>query len=419
MTFLLNRGIAEFLFEGFSIQRWNDRLRPIPLCEMDKNACKMMLTYFIGKIYESKGEKIDWKSLIDKGIYNIIIKTCLSDISPKVHNKLRENGEEYSNSIKKVVKNSLENLNIPREYIEKFEVYITNERSNMLSAEDHILRLCHHISVNQEYKILTSLEFNCRHPEHDICRDELAISIDKCMNDLDLIDIKNAGYIKEIYHLIDCLRLQIRWSQTIRLPSTSVLGHSLYAAMLMYFAIENENMSETRKINNFYATLMHDFMESYTRDIISPVKTSSDFFQAEISKIEQNLLNNSLRPKLHEAYREDFIFLIEREFLSRYTKGGILYHLPQITQESTKEDMEEYNEIANAEFSIDGSLVKVVDYLAALIEAHQSIKLGISSYHLAGAISRLYASFSKIKGGIPSPTMREGFTKIYDEFISK
>ena len=37
------------MFEAFSIERWNDLIRPFELVEMDKAAEKMVLAYIIGK----------------------------------------------------------------------------------------------------------------------------------------------------------------------------------------------------------------------------------------------------------------------------------------------------------------------------------------------------------------------------------
>ena len=47
------------LFEAFSIQRWNDLIRPFEIVEMDKTAEKTFLAYIIGKYEEKKGKKID------------------------------------------------------------------------------------------------------------------------------------------------------------------------------------------------------------------------------------------------------------------------------------------------------------------------------------------------------------------------
>ena len=46
---MVNKALALKIFEGFSIERWNDLVRPFDLIEMDKSAEKMVLVYIIGK----------------------------------------------------------------------------------------------------------------------------------------------------------------------------------------------------------------------------------------------------------------------------------------------------------------------------------------------------------------------------------
>lgn len=53
---LFSKEIVFKLFEAFSIQRWNDLVRPFDLVEMDKTAEKMFLSFIIGK-YEEKKRK--------------------------------------------------------------------------------------------------------------------------------------------------------------------------------------------------------------------------------------------------------------------------------------------------------------------------------------------------------------------------
>ena len=50
----MNKNLVLRIFEGFSIQRWNDLVRPFDLVEMDKAAEKMVLAYIIGKYEEKK-----------------------------------------------------------------------------------------------------------------------------------------------------------------------------------------------------------------------------------------------------------------------------------------------------------------------------------------------------------------------------
>ena len=53
---MLTKQLALKLFEAFSIERWNDLIRPFEIVEMDKAAEKMVLAYIIGKYEEQDGK---------------------------------------------------------------------------------------------------------------------------------------------------------------------------------------------------------------------------------------------------------------------------------------------------------------------------------------------------------------------------
>ena len=55
----MNKELILKIFEGFSIQRWNDLIRPFDLVEMDKAGEKMVIAYILGKHEEKKGSVID------------------------------------------------------------------------------------------------------------------------------------------------------------------------------------------------------------------------------------------------------------------------------------------------------------------------------------------------------------------------
>ena len=71
---MINQQIALKLFEGFSIQRWTDLVRPFDLAEMDKAAEKMVLAYIIGKIEENEGKFIDWTWMIYASLFDLLKK---------------------------------------------------------------------------------------------------------------------------------------------------------------------------------------------------------------------------------------------------------------------------------------------------------------------------------------------------------
>ena len=80
----MKKELALKIFEAFSIERWNDLVRPFSVVEMDKAAEKMVLAYIIGKFEEEKGEKIDWEWMIYASLFDLLKKIALCDIKSPV-----------------------------------------------------------------------------------------------------------------------------------------------------------------------------------------------------------------------------------------------------------------------------------------------------------------------------------------------
>ena len=80
---MIRKGIIDKLYEAASIQRWNDHVRPVEFTELDKQAHKMMLAYLLGKLEEYEGRiAIDWRKLIEGGIFEFFQRVILTDIKP-------------------------------------------------------------------------------------------------------------------------------------------------------------------------------------------------------------------------------------------------------------------------------------------------------------------------------------------------
>ena len=85
----MEKNLVFKIFEGFSIQRWNDLIRPFELVEMDKAGEKMVLAYIIGKFEENKGSKIDWYWMIYASFFDLLRKIALCDIKAPVQQMLK------------------------------------------------------------------------------------------------------------------------------------------------------------------------------------------------------------------------------------------------------------------------------------------------------------------------------------------
>jgi len=85
------------IFDAFTIQRWNDKIRPIDLLEMDKNAHKMVIAYCLGRYEEDAGKKVNWNNIIRGGIFELLRRVVLSDIKSPVYRKIKDNtGEVFA-----------------------------------------------------------------------------------------------------------------------------------------------------------------------------------------------------------------------------------------------------------------------------------------------------------------------------------
>lgn len=93
--------------------------------------------------------------------------------------------------------------------------------------------------------------------------------------------------VRELVTMFGQLRFQKRWSQTPRIPATSVLGHTLIVALSAYLVSFDIGCCKQMRINHFLCGLFHDLPEILTRDIISPIKRSVKGLDEFIKKIEE------------------------------------------------------------------------------------------------------------------------------------
>ena len=51
---MIRKALLLKIFDAAYMQRWNDKIRPVDLIELDKQAHKMVIAYFLGKFEEGK-----------------------------------------------------------------------------------------------------------------------------------------------------------------------------------------------------------------------------------------------------------------------------------------------------------------------------------------------------------------------------
>ncbi len=367
---MLSPRLIEQFFGAASIQRWNDYPRMVSLVELDKQAHKFIIAYFLAVMEEKKN--IDMRSLIEAGIFEFLRRMVVTDIRPDVFRKAMQKKEKEINVwVLEQLYHSLKDIE-NGDFYKRFETYLGD--GSMYKKERFILKAASYMATRWEFSIVyqTSQFLN------NIDRVKEAVE-EEIEDYYELIGVRKMAMNKKISKIIDLsgrLRFQKRWAQTPRIPETSVLGHMLIVAILAYFYSLHVKACDKRIENNFFCALFHDLPEALTRDIISPVKYSVSGLDDIINEFEIKMIEEEILPYLPDSILSEFKYLLgilkdkKDEFANRIFENEI----------KEVDDITPYNE--DKYNAIDGLALKNCDRIAAFIEATLSISHGVKSKEL-------------------------------------
>ena len=373
----MNKELCSKIFEGFSIQRWNDLIRPFDMVEMDKAAEKMVLSYVIGKFEENKGVFIDWEWIIQASFFDLLRKIALCDIKAPVQQMLkREFLDEYIR-LNEWVLNQYRALINDEELFSHFTIYVGQKAGyfklpDELKPSLRVYNAAHKFATMRELDMLSVVNEKQRLQKIE---SELLSDIQPFLDLEGLQKLMTHQKPFDFLMKIEQLRFQTRWNQTPRVPATSVLGHCFFVAIstLLLVRETGQKLCPKRLFNDFFCALFHDLPEAVTRDIISPVKQATDELPAVVKHIEDEIVKSELVPLMEDFYKDELIYFTNDEFLNKIIVDGNMRSV----------EWEEMNASYNCdEFSpVDGRTVRLADHLSAFIEADSSIKYGITSNH--------------------------------------
>ena len=393
----LPRDLIQFIFEAAYIQRWNDHIRPQGFTELDKQAHKMMILYVLARYEEQDhGASLDWQGLVEGGIFEFLHRVVLTDIKPPVfHELMRKSGHQLNQWVYKELVRRVPSLK-GSAFMDKMQQYLDGDSHPL---EKQLIRAAHYLATEWEFRIIYHMNQGIFGVEE--IRERIADEIEDHYNLAGVQKIAMNGKTRKFVDLIGKLRFQKRWSQSPRVPETSVMGHVLIVAIMGYFCGEAMGACKARLVNDFLGGLWHDLPEVLTRDIISPIKRSIEGLEELIKDIEQRQMEEILLPLLPASWHEDILNFTVHEFENRIWENGKIRLLERDIPEQYNKD--EYS-------PVDGRVLKGCDHLAAFLEAWLSIQCGITSSHLAGVVEALPKAYQgKSIGGID-------FGKIYEQF---
>ncbi len=370
------------------------------ITEMDKHAHKMIVAYVLGKYEEKRGHEIDWDRIIKNGIYELLRRIVISDIKSPIYSRITRDKEVFrklNEYVYSVLESKIENEEISNELKEYLFTDIDDE-----DLTDKCLNAAHIYASYWEFQIIKNS--NPNNYQNTRIEKELLNRIEK-YKDLDgVYRLINRHTISNFVDLFGQLRFQVRWAQTPRIPSTSVLGHTMLVAAISYFFARENKACFKRLYNDFFGGLFHDLAEAVTRDIISPLKKSVTEFDIFLKDIERQLAEEEIFPLLEEEWIEEIKYFTQDEFSNKvFVEGDIL---------KSKITVDIINDNYNSDVfnPYDGELIRGADHLAAFLEAYNSINAGIKSEDLTKAARNIKDSYlSKKLGRVPVKVLYESF----------
>lgn len=414
----IRKSLLQFVFSGSYMKRWNDKLRYMELIEIDKQAHKMIVAWMLCQL---SGQNKPWEErlaleeeVVEGGIFDYLFRLVITDIKPPILYKIKDNDEHYQRLAKWALAEAKPHVHpLGPEFWERFSRHVGQPKPQGLAAE--ILAAAHAYASAWEFRLLRSLNdaFDDEMPEIDRSFNELLAArshlpgmrellpgLERAMsrssscpsegdNTLFSGTPGTTPALARFANLCGRLRFQKRWSQTPRIPETSVMGHMFIVACYAYFLSIRIGACRARRVNNFFSGLFHDLPELLTRDIISPVKKSFQDLGQLIREYEENELERQVFSPLD---KEGHGFIVRR----------LGYYLGLETGSEFDETVVENGKIVKVDFDSlqgrnnrddhdpkDGEALKICDILAAYIEAYTAMRNGITSDHIQQAFWRM------------------------------
>lgn len=376
----LNKRLIERIFISASIRRWNDKAVPLDFVEIDKQAHKVILAYIFAKYEENNGSHINYTKLIQQFLFEFFERVVLTDIKPPVFHKLKNaHGKELASFVAQQLTQELNGFS----FFTLMEKYLAEKNNDI---ETKILHAAHFYASKWEFDII----YNFNPKLYDI--ENIKSIIDSQTESFyDLVGMRHLYLYQDMRELVGMfaeLRFQKRWSQTPRIPQTSVLGHMLMVAICGYLLSVDLNVCEKMQINHFFGGLFHDLPEVLTRDIISPIKRSVKGLDSFIKGIEKEEMETKILSKMPNFIREDLEYWTEEEFKNRYKKDNKVIFSNSIDELFLHFNHDKYTPVC-------GELLKFCDKLTAFLEARISIAHGVSSPDLVNGSQSIYDDIYK------------------------
>src|SRR6056297_3044459 len=271
----------------FTINRWNTT----PHVELNTEASNSGFSMHVALLlaYES-GEKVDYETLIKRMVLKDLPKAILSDISLQTKNYIKDTSLELWS---KTFKSALEEVlrEVPKAWRGDFLCKIEQAKDD--SIEGLI------IDFSDTYAAYSECEVNARvYPEyykkplHELREKLYSYKTHSFIAAL-LDSNEYRDYLLKVRTLINA----VRWNQTNRNIKTTVAGHTFFVVFIstLLSYISKTLSGDCKDCSELLLkSAYHDVPEAMTGDIISPTKRRIPGFEATITKVEEQMVEEYL-----------------------------------------------------------------------------------------------------------------------------
>lgn len=387
---MIPAALIRILYDAAAMQRWNEYPRMVELTELDKQAHKFVIAYFLAGFEEGE---VDQARLIEAGIFEFLRRVIVTDIRPDVFREVvREKGAELNGWVLEQLHPALGAME-GGAFLERMREYLAG--GGVGARERHLLAAAHYLATRWEFQIVYQSSRFLADAEQ--LRESVEAELARYKDVKGVVEYCFGGGLAKLVDLNGRLRFQVRWAQTPRLPKTTVLGHALIVALLTYFHSRAVGACPQRLAKTFWCALFHDLPEALTRDIVSPVKRSVAGLDALIQEVEIQRVREKILPLAPARLQPEFAYL-----LGLYPKPGGGWRKDEFEERIWRDGRAEavddagaYNE--NGFGAVDGRAVKACDDLAAFTEAAISINHGITSSELVSGKVKIKAKYQHAK----------------------
>jgi len=399
---VLRPTLIDTLFKAAGMQRWNDRIRPVEMRELDKQAHKMITAFVLARSREDArpGGKVDWIQLIEGGFFEFLQRVVITDLKPELFERIRSDRPTYRKLRDWAfgqVRGDLESLS--PELAQRCRSWFECDQE---SEEAGVLRAAHAYATRWEFRILR----HAAPPGFDLdsLGERLEARLDETAGHIP-VEIPSPGSgLARFIDLCGELRFQVRWSHLSIVPRVSVLGHMLIVALLAYLLSLQMGACSTRKVNNFLTGLFHDLPEVLTRDVIDPVKRSVKGLGEIIKDYEKREMEERVMSLLPPAWHAEIRLFTENEFESSIDSKGSRVPV------STEEIGRHYNQDRYS--PRDGELVRICDHMAAFGETCRALDSGWRHPELTRAHEHIFRTHRNTRlGGLPIGRLFEAMAR--------